>query len=127
MSTTEDPEIKAMAALAEILSGLNADAVERVLRWGAERFRVSLGSKRGGMSAIGEDEAIAGVDFATFFAEASPETESEKVLVAGYWFQQIMGQQDLDAQHINAELRHLGHVVSNITRAFDDLMSQRPQ
>jgi DNA-binding PadR family transcriptional regulator len=33
---------------------------------------------------------------------------------------------DVEAQRVNTELKQLGHGVSNITRAFDALKSQKP-
>jgi hypothetical protein len=52
---------------------------------------------------------------------------SEKVLVTGFWFQEILGQTDLDAQQINGELKQLGHGILNITMAFGELMNRKPQ
>jgi len=124
----EDPEIRAMASVAEILSQLESGAAERVLRWAAERFGVSFGPKvktRPHQEAVSPDSNTR--NFADFFAELHPTTENDKVLVAGYWLQQIQGQEELDAQQVNSELRHLGHAISNITRTFGRLMEQRPQ
>ena len=66
-------------------------------------------------------------DLAELFSMASPSTEADKALVAAYWFQVHEGETDLDAFRVNTALRNLGHGVSNITRAFDSLISQRPQ
>ena len=39
---SEDPEIRAMASVADIPSNLDGDAVQRILRWAAQRFNISL-------------------------------------------------------------------------------------
>jgi hypothetical protein len=124
----EDPEIRAMASLAEILSQLDREALERVLRWAAQRFSVSPGSgpkggRPGSPGAANSDVT----DFADFFSRLNLTTENDKVLAAGYWFQQVERQEELDAQQLNSHLRHLGHAISNITRTFGRLMEQRPQ
>lgn len=125
----EDPEIKAIAAIAEILGGLEAGAAERVLKWAKERFGVSDVVRQIPGRPAGETAASLSTqsDLAGLFEAAEPATEPEKVLVAGFWRQQLLGESDLDAQLINSELRHLGHGISNITRAFDQLINQRPQ
>jgi hypothetical protein len=71
--------------------------------------------------------APGGVDFATLFADASPTTDRDRALVAGYWFQVIRGEADLDGQTLNRELKNLGHGVGNITKAMTNLMNQDPQ
>ncbi len=118
-----------MAAMAEILGGLEAGAAERVLRWAGERFGVHDVAKPKPGHPTEETTASLSTqnDLADLFEAAGPTTEPEKVLVAGFWRQQLLGEGDLDAQLINSELRHLGHGISNITRAFDQLIGQRPQ
>src|SRR6266566_7656865 len=128
VAMVEDPEIRAMASLAEILSNLDSEAVERILRWAAQRFNVSteLVSKASQRDGAGTSDSST-PDFADFFSRLNLTTENDKVLAAGYWFQQIEGQEELDAQQLNSHLRHLGHAISNITRTFGRLMEQRPQ
>ena len=48
-------------------------------------------------------------------------------MVAGYWFQELAGQDDLDSQRINKELKNLGHPSTNITRDFDALIRRSPR
>ena len=124
----EDPEIRAMASVADILSNLDGEAVHRILRWAAQRFNVSLepepkAGRRDGAARANSNTT----DFADFFSRLNLSTENDKVLAAGYWFQQFEGVEELDAQQLNSHLRHLGHAISNITRTFDRLMQQRPQ
>jgi len=61
------------------------------------------------------------------YGAVSPETNSERVLVVGYWFQVVQGENDLDGFQINRELRHLGHGIINITTALSSLIDRKPQ
>jgi hypothetical protein len=129
--TTISPEIEAMSRIENILSGLDDETRSRVLRWTAERF------KRKGEPILPTGSITGGQDInlnlglykelADFFSDAQPETEAEKALVVGYWFQIINGEVELDAQRINTELKNLGHQVSNITRALDSMKDSKPQ
>ena len=49
----------------------------------------------------------------------SPSTDTEKVLVVGYWFQFRDGAQELEALKINNQLKHFGHGVGNVSRALE--------
>src|SRR5439155_7889529 len=88
----EDPEIRAMASVADILSNLDGEAVHRILRWAAQRFNVSLepepkAGRRDGAARANSNTT----DFADFFSRLNLSTENDKVLAAGYWFQQFEG------------------------------------
>ena len=56
----------------------------------------------------------------------TPRPSLNRALVTAYWFQCREGQEDIDAQKINSELKHLGYGVVNITRAFNTLKDQKP-
>lgn len=136
------PEVKAIAQLEATLGELDDAVRGRVLRWVLERFslhdlapakrqekqtpneREENGDQGGARSDMdpGGSETLS-----EFYAAASPSTDANKTLVAGYWFQFREGLANLEAQKINSELKHLGHKVGNITRAFDVLISQKPQ
>ena len=124
---TTDPmaEITAMQKLAEALFGLDTEATARVLRWAADRFKVASVLRSGSEPA--EQKEATFQDFASLYDSANPSTDAEKALVGGYWFQVIQGQQDLDAQQINAGLKNLGHGIGNITAAFNDLINRTPR
>jgi hypothetical protein len=134
-------EIDVMKKVAEALASLDDDARQRVLKWTNDRFgftpsvnarspsRIqasSISSEERGTSGDSTNGSTTG-DLAEFFTSALPTTQSEKALVVGYWFQVLQGLADLDSQQINTELKNLGHGVSNITRAFDELINTRPQ
>lgn len=129
---TEDPEIKAMGEVRDALEDLGEDARQRVLRWASERYDVSLGG--GGRST---DEPMTGAEeyvsqeqsfdtFADFFHAAQPETEADKVLLAGYWFHEMEGKEELTSRVLNRKLKELGYKVSNITREVRRLMDKKP-
>jgi hypothetical protein len=117
-----------MREMTKVLEDLGEPAAGRVIRWLADRFRVEVSS-----AEVRPDDAditggrVPPADFAELFATTKPVTGQEKALVAGYWFQVIQGQSDLDSQTLNTELKNLGYGLKNVTKAFSDLQSQRPQ
>lgn len=129
-------EVKAMTQINEALSELDEQTVTRVLHWVANRYNFSVNAavgKEGSASKKRFDsssDVSVGLEFEdlpSLYEIANPSTEPEKVLVVGYWLQQMQGQESLDAQQINTELKHLGHGIKNITNAFSSLMNQKPQ
>ncbi len=139
--TTEknlSPEVAAMASLESILGSLEEDVRSRVLRWAIERFGRSsttrdmkIEGERPRAAATTDDVTapLGGMPttLAEFYSQAAPESDAQKALVVGYWFQFVEGATDLEAQKLNSELKHLGHRVGNITRALDSLKVQKPQ
>lgn len=130
---SEIDEIDVMRVIKQEFSKIDEESRLIVLRWANERYGRRTGPKTAApVSAYAPVDSVemparALENAAELLAAARPSTEAEKALVAGYWFQEIMGQSDLEAQVINTELKHLGHGVANITRALDALMRQRPQ
>jgi len=140
--STTDPiaEVTAMKTIAEALSKLDADATARVLRWAVERFAVRLDGAlkrsatedRNRNGALEDPESPASSergkfnDLAELYAAASPQTEADRALVTGYWFQYVDGESEFAAQTLNSALKNLGHGVGNITQALDTLKAQRP-
>lgn len=132
-------ELKALSAVAEALSGLDSEAIGRVIRWAAERFGVSGIGKLGAKQEKGSDPSFSGGNvesseaprrfdhLADLFAATSPATDADRALVAGYWFQFVEEQGDFGAQTVNSALKNLGHGISNITSAFETLKAQKPQ
>ena len=133
-STDPMLEITAMQKLAEALSGLDPEATARVLRWAGARYGVTLSTpSRVGSGAANENataENGAGQrrfsDLAELFSAASPSTDADRALVAGYWYQFVQGETDFPSQTVNSALKNLGHGISNITGAFETLKAQKP-
>lgn len=65
--------------------------------------------------------------FPDLYHAAQPTTDAEKALVGGYWIQKLEGSDSFSSQSVNQHLKEMGYPVGNITRAFDWLMSQKPQ
>jgi uncharacterized protein YodC (DUF2158 family) len=65
--------------------------------------------------------------FADFYDAASPATEEDGVLVAGFWFQVLQDQESLDSQTLNTELKNTGHPVAHMPHALDKLMKAKPR
>src|SRR6266508_1351893 len=132
MARAKHDEVEAMRQVSAALDPLASDERGRVLRWAAERFALPLGvvgdSRHGSRQqpakqAPGEAPQEPG----EFYAQAAPETEPDRALVVAYWVQEVQGDGEFEAQTVNTQLKHLGHGVSNITRALDDLKARKPQ
>lgn len=135
-------EVQAMGKLAEAVAGLDDDARARVLRWAADRYGVAVSSARGKSggasgSGTGSESADNGgtngsggsqrfPDIAELYAAAAPEMDTDKALVAAYWFQFGEGRPEFNSQEINTALKNLGHPIKSITSAFDNLKARKP-
>jgi hypothetical protein len=123
-------EVDAMRAVAKAVGSLAPDERGRVLRWAAERFAVSLPPGAGRRQANSEErrnQDEVPEDAGDFYSRAAPQSEPERALVVAYWVQEVRGDGEFEAQTVNTQLKHLGHGVSNITRALDDLKARKPQ
>lgn len=65
-------------------------------------------------------------EFADLYNASHPRLDRDKALVAGYWIQVCQGADNFSGQKINAELKHLGHKVDNITKALSSLINVKP-
>ncbi len=131
-----DPELVAMGAVYQALDALGEDneAKARVLGWVSSRLGLSSMQKakqkglleegRGG----GDEKALAEFQsVAVLFAAAQPQSTADKCLVVGAFLQESNGGTDVTGREINAELKHLGHGVGNITKALEPLIKNKPQ
>lgn len=130
-----DPELEAMGAIAAAFKSLDPEAIRRVIDWATKRYASKV------MLNLAADSAPSYISpvilptsvpatfeaFHSLFDAANPKSATERALVAGYWFQVVLGNQDFDAQALNRELKHLGHVSTNITRDLDALMTRSPR
>jgi len=130
-----DRELEALRQVAIALSQLDGEAVARVLRWTADRFAtrgvLPEGSERDGrgVASDGGNSSDSGIpeDIAELFERTNPATDPDKALVVGYWLQYVKGDAEFEAFAVNKQLKHLGHRVSNITKALSALIERRPQ
>jgi hypothetical protein len=134
-----DPEVAAIAKVNEALSGLAPEVQQRVLRWAAERFGVTVTPAKkhappngGGKGKHLEEEQGTGdpvtfSDFASLYDAANPTSDAEKALVAGYWLQTIQGNSDWKGFSANKEVKNLGHGVGNITVSLNQLIDSEPR
>jgi hypothetical protein len=123
-------ELTAMQQIGNLLDALEEDERHRVLEWVMRKF--------GGVSGFQSQRTLKvnAADappprtqlntFAELFDAAQPTTDKDKALVAAYWAQICGGEPVLTAQSLNAELKHLGHGVGNITEALSQLIAERP-
>lgn len=130
-----DLELQAMSAIASALKSLDQDATRRVLDWATKRYVQKVMAYDAALPVIAPVRAatLSSPTPATFeafhalFDAANPKSATERALVAGYWFQVVLGNPDFDSQALNRELKHLGHVSTNITRDLDQLMARTPR
>jgi hypothetical protein len=124
-------EIDAMKAVADALEPLDEEAVRRVLAWAASSHGVSGSTdtrRAGGLGGLVDTNAAVTEfqHFSDLFDTASPATNPDRALVAGYWLQVVDGQEDFVSQDANDLLRDLGHGAKNITDAFNKLQAKKP-
>ncbi|TDC62471.1 hypothetical protein [Streptomyces hainanensis] len=144
-----DPEIEAMSAVSSAFSELEDEARARVLRWAADKYGAPLSHtlKSGSQTdhlTVDANDAVQQVPgevmrpastqsaatyehFADLYSAASPTTRQERVLVAAYWFQKVVGQETFQSSELNRELKHLGHYVDHVAEALSSNINKKPQ
>lgn len=129
-------EIAAMTAVAEAFKPLVPDQIERVLEWANKHYlkrsvpaakATSLASAVAAADSTDPESAQGRVDFPSLLGSARATSGVDRVLLAGYYFQAILGQGDFDGFSLNRELKNAGHASGNITRDLDGLMAKTPQ
>lgn len=118
-------ELDAMKDIHTSLSDLDEAARERVIKWTIATFNVQTNLEPASAPAAKTGH----VDFsslAELYNVAQPTTAAEKALVGGYWLQICCGQDEFPSQAVNKELQNLGHVLSNVTDAFNQLRERKP-
>ena len=135
--TDPDPEVTAIGKVNDALTSLDPAIQQRVLRWAADRFSVTLSQANkpahdGDKGKQQEEKQKAEQpgsynDFASLYDAVSPMTEADKALVAGYWLQVLQDAPEWSGFSANKELKHLGHGVENITVALSQLIESTPR
>jgi len=126
-----DPEIGAMASLAAALDSLPEDARMRVLAWARSRYAPAIVAS-GSLSdpAAASPSAPPGLtafgSLGEFVAACSADTDPSRVLATAAFLAQRSGADSFTSAQVQAELKHLGYRVDNITRVLDGLHGQRP-
>lgn len=124
---TQDKELEALTSIQETLQGVDEEARKRILAYLVGRHGVA-GAVQGRGALRGDviEQGLKFVDVAELYHAAEPQTESQKALVGGYWFQVCEKQGGFDGQTVNTALKHLGEGVSNITAAMSALADRKP-
>jgi hypothetical protein len=127
-----DPELKAIGEIANALADLTDEQRRNVLLYVNARYSSQLPPLRGRTAtSTDSDRPALGAgqyaDLGDLFDAANPQTEAERVLVVAYWVQVVEGTEGFESFRVNKELKHLGHHVSNITRAIDSMIGQTPR
>src|SRR5439155_10143549 len=125
--TDSDEEIGAISSTLAAVKGLPPESQKRVLIYVADRLGVGkVTSSRGMKTGADGDVAEHFTDFPSLYDGASPKTDPERALVAGYFYQVVQGNPDLDSQTLNTALKNLGHGITNITDALSSLKARKP-
>jgi hypothetical protein len=133
----EDKQLKAMQKVVEAFKDLDDAELKVILGWIGMRWgtvKPAPADLRGlagaGAAAGGNGLTVPVGTYATFpdlYHAADPATEADKALVAGYWIQVSEQKGEFDSYRANSSLKEMGYTVSNITRAFDELMAKDPK
>lgn len=130
-----DLEIAAMGAISSALSPLEPDEQARVLRWAADRFSVRDIKTETTSTPVFEGTAVAAPTEATSRAYSSidelfeagvAKTNTQKALLAAYWFQIVQGGGTFQSFTLNAALKNMGQGIPNITDALGSAEAQKP-
>lgn len=116
-----------MNAVTDALASLDATQKGQVLRWAAEVHGITgigTGGKSRGPDPDGNKRRFE--TLADLCDAASPDSDVDRALVAGYWFQFVEGAPEFGSQQVNTQLKNLGFPVANITSAFDSLKNRDP-
>lgn len=126
-----DPELKAIGEVTKALSDLSEEQRRNVLLYVNARYGSQLPPMRRQSAGVAAESPAPAVpefsSMAELFDTADPGTEAERVLVVAYWVQTVEGAEEFESFPVNKHLKHLGHPVSNITRALDTMIDQRPR
>lgn len=108
------------------LLGIQTSIAPPQLKMG-EREAAAEGEEEKDETPVGSKDAKSYDNFAELYSAASPGSNGEKALVAGYWLQVCGGAENFTAAAAQKELTHLGHSIANITDAIDAMKGQKPQ
>ncbi|MFG6444896.1 hypothetical protein ACFXQA_06440 [Microbacterium sp. P07] len=136
MSTeNEDLEIKAMGAISSALSPLEPEQQNRILRWAADRYSVrdlktdavsksDFEDTAPRMSAEAPSSGYSSID--ELFETGVAKTNTQKALLAAYWFQVVQGSGTFQSFTLNTALKNMGQGIPNITDALGTAEAQKP-
>jgi hypothetical protein len=120
-----------MQKLFDVLDPLDEGTRARVLAWVSNRLEIK--AAQAPVQSHVADSRTSGrgpqSDFSTFadlFNAASPSTNADRAMTAGYWLKICQGQDQFTGQAINKELQNLGHALVNVTDAFRQLQKKKP-
>jgi len=126
-----DAELHAMTQVRDILAPLEPAAQRRILYWAVDVFSISGVVPLTAQRAAASNEADGGAELPATFAEilelTEPNNNADRVLVAGFWIQEVQTQDAVDGRAVNKLLKEHGIDVSNVTNAFTALIERKPR
>jgi hypothetical protein len=127
---TGDREVEAMGAMVAAFESLDSDARSRVFRWFTERYdsvantpAPPVEQRAGEAEAAGASRPEVPATLEQLYAMIGPDAQWQRVLVAAYWLQEVIGHPDFDAFAVNYALRQCGHAIGNLSRELVKLTS----
>lgn len=127
-----DPEIEAIATIADALDKLNAAARVRVFKYLRDRFDMSSVSRDAlppsgaeGAEGSGAPKKLKSLSARDIYDGINPMNHAERALAAVFYLQHTRGQKDVSAGDVNSVLKDLGREVSNVTVALNKLSSRK--
>jgi hypothetical protein len=136
--TELEPELSAMAQIHRAMASLDGHTRARVYDWvgkkwgldpiGAPKQRPTMHAPEPARGDSDEEKGSEGQrfeHFADLCSAASPESDADRALVAGYWFQVMKGEGTFGSRECNDCLKDYGAPIGNVTRAFDQLKEKR--
>lgn len=127
-----DKELSSMMSILETLKNLeDNDARLRVLTWVTDRLglrALHVGRPGSAKAKMAKDTGLEETfeTFADLCNAASPSTNAQRALVAGFWLQVCQEDENFGAQVVNKELQNVGQALTNVTDAFNQLKNKQP-
>jgi hypothetical protein len=72
-------------------------------------------------------DAAGSVPFTALIEKWTPNTQADWALLGAYYFQRVMGEQNVTGLQVNRELKQHGYGVTNITDCFTTNMQTEPK
>jgi len=88
--------------------------------------RPTIESTSGSGTQSGEQDEKTKMEFNALIEKWTPTTQADWALLAAYYFQRILGHQNVTGFQVNKELKQYGYAATNITDCFTANMETEP-
>ncbi|MGN6189622.1 MAG: hypothetical protein ACTHOE_12055 [Conexibacter sp.] len=117
-----------MAAVTAAMAGLDEAAATRVLRWATDRFAAPELLVPAAGSTLPDQQAAERSFESIFvlFEAAEVNSDADRAILAGYWFQVLDGAPSFGGGQVNDALRQMGVGIGNIAQLLNRLIARKP-